>query len=86
MARLRNHSSSSGSAPSIDPRAVLERDWTPDHASVPDDLFGNDYEYLIRNFASKAGKSSGEFYMPKEVAFLMSEIVEPEPTPVDGGR
>ena len=25
-----------------------------DHASVPDDLFGNAYEYLIRNFASKA--------------------------------
>lgn len=50
-----------------------------DHASVPDDLFGNAYEYLIRNFASKAGKSSGEFYTPKEVAFLMSEIVEPRP-------
>ena len=25
-----------------------------DHASVPDDLFGNAYEYLIGNFASKA--------------------------------
>ena len=50
-----------------------------DHASVPDDLFGNAYEYLIRNFASRAGKSSGEFYMPKEVAFLMAEIVEPQP-------
>jgi type I restriction enzyme M protein len=50
-----------------------------DHASVSDDLFGNAYEYLIRNFASKAGKSSGEFYTPKEVAFLMSEIVEPRP-------
>jgi type I restriction enzyme M protein len=46
---------------------------------VPDDLFGNAYEYLIRNFASKAGKSSGEFYTPKEVAYLMSEIVEPKP-------
>jgi type I restriction enzyme M protein len=50
-----------------------------DHASVPDDVFGNAYEYLILNFASKAGKSSGEFYTPKEVAFLMSEIVEPHP-------
>lgn len=50
-----------------------------DSASVPDDLFGNAYEYLIRNFASKAGKSSGEFYTPKEVAYLMSEIVEPKP-------
>ena len=50
-----------------------------DRASVSDDLFGNAYEYLIRTFASKAGKSSGEFYTPKEVAFLMSEIVEPQP-------
>lgn len=50
-----------------------------DHASVNDDLFGNAYEYLIRNFASKAGKSSGEFYTPKEVAYLMAEIVEPQP-------
>jgi type I restriction enzyme M protein len=48
-------------------------------ASVQDDLFGNAYEYLIRNFASKAGKSSGEFYTPREVAYLMSEIVEPQP-------
>jgi type I restriction enzyme M protein len=50
-----------------------------DHASVHDDLFGNAYEYLIRNFASRAGKSSGEFYTPREVAYLMSEIVEPQP-------
>ena len=50
-----------------------------DRASVNDDLFGNAYEYLIRNFASKAGKSSGEFYTPKEVAFLMSELIEPKP-------
>ena len=50
-----------------------------DRKHVPDDFFGNAYEYLIRTFASKAGKSSGEFYTPKEVAFLLSEIVEPEP-------
>lgn len=50
-----------------------------DRAHVSDDLFGNAYEYLIRNFASKAGKSSGEFYTPAEVGFLMSEILEPKP-------
>lgn len=49
-----------------------------DRAHVSDDVFGNAYEYLIRNFASKAGKSSGEFYTPKEVAYLMAEIVEPQ--------
>ena len=49
-----------------------------DRAQVPDDLFGNSYEYLIRNFASRAGKSSGEFYTPAEVGFLMSEMIEPD--------
>ena len=49
-----------------------------DVAHVPNDLFGDAYEYLIRTFASKAGKSSGEFYTPKEVSYLMSEIIEPE--------
>jgi type I restriction enzyme M protein len=48
-----------------------------DKAHVPDDLFGDAYEYLIRTFASKAGKSSGEFYTPREVSYLMSEIIEP---------
>lgn len=50
-----------------------------DRSHVSDDLFGNAYEYLIRNFASKAGKSSGEFYTPAEVGFLMSEMLEPAP-------
>src|SRR5882724_1467456 len=48
-----------------------------DRAHVPDDLFGDAYEYLISTFASKAGKSSGEFYTPKAVSYLMSEIIEP---------
>lgn len=51
---------------------------TFDRAHVSDDLFGNAYEYLIRNFASRAGKSSGEFYTPAEVGFLMSEMLEPK--------
>ena len=51
-----------------------------DRTHVSDDLFGNAYEYLIRNFASKAGKSSGEFYTPAEVGFLMSEMLEPQPS------
>lgn len=54
------------------------RTQTFDHAHVSDDVFGNAYEHLIRNFASKAGKSSGEFYTPAEVAYLMAEIIEPE--------
>lgn len=48
-----------------------------DHANVSDDVFGNAYEYLVRAFASKAGKSSGEFYTPKEVAYLLAERSRP---------
>lgn len=50
-----------------------------DRAHVPDSLFGAAYECLVRAFASKAGKSPGEFYTPKEVARLMAQIAEPEP-------
>jgi type I restriction enzyme M protein len=50
-----------------------------DRGHVSDDVFGNAYEHLIRNFASKAGKSSGEFYTPAEVAYLMAEMIEPQP-------
>lgn len=46
---------------------------------VSDDVFGDAYEYLIRSFASKAGKSSGEFYTPREVAFLLAEMIDPAP-------
>lgn len=46
---------------------------------VSDDVFGGAYEYLIRSFASKAGKSSGEFYTPREVAYLLTELIEPAP-------
>lgn len=52
---------------------------TFDRAHVSDDLFGNAYEYLIRSFASRAGKSSGEFYTPAEVGFLMAEMLAPQP-------
>ncbi len=48
-----------------------------DRAHVSDDLFGNAYEYLIRNFASKAGKSSGEFYTPAEVGFSWPKCWSP---------
>jgi type I restriction enzyme M protein len=46
---------------------------------VSDDVFGNAYKHLIRNFVSRAGKSSGEFMLPLKWLYLMSEIVEPQP-------
>src|SRR5882672_6040112 len=33
-----------------------------------DDLLGDAYEYLMRNFATESGKSKGQFYTPAEVS------------------
>lgn len=46
---------------------------------VEPDILGRAYEYLLRKFAEGSGQSAGEFYTPKEVAILMSYILDPEP-------
>jgi len=38
------------------------------------DAFGDAYEYLMSMYASKAGKSGGEFFTPQEVSELLAEI------------
>jgi len=38
------------------------------------DAFGDAYEFLMTMYASKAGKSGGEFYTPQEVSELLAEI------------
>jgi type I restriction enzyme M protein len=40
------------------------------------DVIGNAYEFLIKNFASDAGRKAGEFYTPPEVSELMAEIMD----------
>jgi type I restriction enzyme M protein len=45
---------------------------------VEPDILGRAYEYLLRKFAEGSGQSAGEFYTPKEVAILMSRIVNPK--------
>jgi type I restriction enzyme M protein len=47
--------------------------------NVEADILGRAYEYLIRKFAEGSGQSAGEFYTPREVAVLMSFILDPEP-------
>ena len=42
------------------------------------DVIGQSYEYLIRLYASGKGKTAGEFYTPKEVAFLMAYCLDPK--------
>lgn len=46
---------------------------------VEPDILGRAYEYLLRKFAEGSGQSAGEFYTPREVAILMSHILDPEP-------
>jgi type I restriction enzyme M protein len=40
-----------------------------------DDLLGDAYEYLMRNFATEAGKSKGQFYTPAEVSRILSSVI-----------
>lgn len=43
--------------------------------AADDDLIGDAYEYLMKNFASQSGKSKGQFYTPAEVSILMSKLI-----------
>ena len=38
------------------------------------DTFGDAYEYLMKMYASNAGRSGGEFFTPQEVSELLAEI------------
>ena len=41
------------------------------------DILGRAYEYLLRKFAEGQGQSAGEFYTPKEVGWLMANLINP---------
>src|SRR5882724_5659921 len=40
-----------------------------------DDLLGDAYEYLMRNFATESGKSKGQFYTPAEVSRIIAQVI-----------
>jgi type I restriction enzyme M protein len=40
-----------------------------------DDILGDAYEYLMRNFATQSGKSKGQFYTPAEVSRVIAQII-----------
>src|SRR6056297_1455106 len=50
-----------------------ELNFSKNHAEG-DDLLGDAYEYLMRNFATESGKSKGQFYTPAEVSRVMAQI------------
>jgi type I restriction enzyme M protein len=39
-----------------------------------DDIIGDAYEYLMRNFATESGKSKGQFYTPAEVSRILAQV------------
>lgn len=43
--------------------------------AADDDLIGDAYEYLMRNFASQSGKDKGQFFTPTEVSRLMTMLL-----------
>lgn len=46
--------------------------------AADDDLLGDAYEYLMKNFAAESGKSKGQFYTPAEVSRLMALLLHLE--------
>lgn len=40
-----------------------------------DDIIGDAYEYLMKNFASASGKDKGQFYTPAEVSRVMAKLI-----------
>ena len=47
--------------------------------SVPPDVLGRAYEYLIKQFADDAGAKAGEFFTPPEVVDTLVRILQPHP-------
>lgn len=47
--------------------------------SVSNDILGQAYEYLLKNFADESGKKAGEFFTPRAVVRLAVRILDPQP-------
>lgn len=50
-----------------------------DPESVPYDMLGGAYEYLLKQFADESGKKAGEFFTPRSVVRLITRILDPQP-------
>jgi len=51
--------------------------YTLGNTSVPADILGNAYEYLLKQFNEIAPQRAGEFYTPREVVRVMVQILNP---------
>ena len=52
------------------------RDLT-DEGRKDEDLLGRVYEYMLGRYAADEGKSGGEFYTPRSVVSLLTEMTRP---------
>ena len=48
-------------------------------ADVPEDEFGQAYEFLIKKFADDSGHTAAEFYTNRTVVHLMTQLLDPQP-------
>ena len=48
------------------------------NTSIPSDILGDAYEYLIKKFADLTNKKAGEFYTPRSIVRLMVNILDPQ--------
>ena len=51
-----------------------------------DDILGDAYEYLMKNFATESGKSKGQFYTPAEVSRLIAAVIGMSKRPASGAH
>jgi type I restriction enzyme M protein len=49
-----------------------------DPQSTPGDILGTAYEYLLKYFADESGKKAGEFFTPRPVVRLLTQILDPK--------
>jgi type I restriction enzyme M protein len=57
---------------------AIFRDQMPNfssHRADGDDIIGDAYEYLMKNFATESGKSKGQFYTPAEVSRILAKVI-----------
>ncbi len=45
---------------------------------IEPDSLGRSYEYLLRKFAEGRGQTAGEFFTPREVGFIIANILNPK--------
>jgi type I restriction enzyme M protein len=55
--------------------AIFESFDFQSNKSGGDDILGDAYEYLMRNFATESGKSKGQFYTPAEVSRILAKVI-----------